>query len=94
LEERYGLQPNMTEADTVIHLEDLRETLRKEIRKEMKIKEGAEKLREVTTDKKVLSNVSSIVKKANNKLQSLQEELQDITALLLVPAHESHNLGE
>jgi protein kinase N len=50
----------------------------------MKIKEGAEKLREVSTDKKSLSNVSTIVKKANSKLQQLHQDLQDLNACLLL----------
>ena len=67
--------------------------LKKEIRKEMKIKEGAEKLREVSTDKKSLSNVSSIVKKANTKLQQLHQELQDLNACLLVTNTSSQDIG-
>lgn len=62
----------------------MREHLKKEIRKEMKIKEGAEKLKEVTTDKKSMSDVQSIVKKSNNKLKELQNDLQEINAYLLV----------
>ncbi|XP_064615930.1 serine/threonine-protein kinase N2-like isoform X2 [Liolophura sinensis] len=84
LGQRYGFEPNLSEAGLQQRLEEMRENLKKEIRKEMKIKEGAEKLREVSTDKKSLSNVSSIVKKANNKLQELQRELQELNAYLLV----------
>lgn len=84
LGQRYGFEPNLSEAGLQQRLEEMRENLKKEIRKEMKIKEGAEKLREVSTDKKSLSNVSSIVKKANNKLQELQHELQELNAYLLV----------
>jgi len=69
------------------------QVLKKEIRKEMKIKEGAEKLREVSTDKKSLSNVSSIVKKANTKLQQLHQELQDLNACLLVTNTTSQDVG-
>nr|UTK45858.1 serine/threonine-protein kinase N2-like protein [Crepidula fornicata] len=86
--QRFGLDPELSEADVQIQLEELKEVLRKEIRKEMKIKEGAEKLREVSTDKKSLSNVSSIVKKANTKLQHLHQELQDLNAYLLVTSQD------
>lgn len=48
----------------------------------MKIKEGAEKMRDVTTDRKGLSNVNSLVKKSNNKLQDLHNELQEVNAYL------------
>ncbi|XP_076455221.1 serine/threonine-protein kinase N2-like isoform X2 [Babylonia areolata] len=87
--QRFGLDPDLSEADMQIQLEERKEALRKEIRKEMKIKEGAEKLREVSTDKRSLSNVSSIVKKANTKLQHLHQELQDLNAYLLIPNHPS-----
>ncbi|KAL5012902.1 hypothetical protein ScPMuIL_011453 [Solemya velum] len=81
--ERYGLKPTLSDSDLQQKLEEVREQLRKEIRKEMKIKEGAEKLRDATS-KKNISNVNTIVKKANNKLQELQEELQEVNAYLLV----------
>lgn len=45
---------------------------------ELKIKAGAEKLREVATDRKALSDVAMIVKKANSKLNELQAELQQL----------------
>lgn len=81
---RFGFDPSLTEFDLQQRLEEMREHLKKEIRKEMKIKEGAEKLKEVTTDKKSLSDVQSIVKKSNNKLKELQNDLQEINAYLLV----------
>ncbi|BFZ20530.1 hypothetical protein BsWGS_23569 [Bradybaena similaris] len=84
LSQRLGLEGNISEADMQQKLEEFKEYLKKEIRKEMKIKEGAEKLREASTDKKALQNVSSIVKKANSKLQELHQELQDLNAYLLV----------
>ncbi|XP_062621740.1 serine/threonine-protein kinase N2-like [Saccostrea cucullata] len=81
---RFGFDPNLSENDLQQRLDEMREHLKKEIRKEMKIKEGAEKLREVTTDKKSMSDVQSIVKKSNNKLKELQNDLQEINAYLLV----------
>ena len=65
-------------------IEEAREAVKKEIRKEMKIKEGAEKLREATSDKKSLAHVQTIVKKANNRLQELQQELNELSTYLLV----------
>jgi protein kinase N len=70
-------------------IEEAREAVKKEIRKEMKIKEGAEKLREATSDKKSLAHVQTIVKKANNRLQELQQELNELSTYLLV----SNSLG-
>ncbi|XP_059175085.1 serine/threonine-protein kinase N2-like [Physella acuta] len=84
LTQRLGLEGDISEADLQQRLEEIKEYLKKEIRKEMKIKEGAEKLREASTDKKTLQNVSSIVKKANTKLQELHQELQELNAYLLV----------
>ncbi|XP_012946173.1 serine/threonine-protein kinase N2 [Aplysia californica] len=84
LSQRLGLEGDISEADMQQRLEEIKEYLKKEIRKEMKIKEGAEKLREASSDKKTLQNVSSIVKKANSKLSELHQELQELNAYLLV----------
>merc|ERR1712098_773902 len=64
--------------------EELREYLRREIKKELKIKEGAENLRKVAKDKKSVSDVNHIVKKSINKLSELQAELQELDSQLLV----------
>ncbi|KAK3750257.1 hypothetical protein RRG08_041286 [Elysia crispata] len=84
LSQSLGLEPDISEADMQQRLEEVKEYLKKEIRKEMKIKEGAEKLREASNDKKTIQHVSSIVKKANTKLQELHNELQELNAYLLV----------
>ncbi|XP_051161658.1 serine/threonine-protein kinase N isoform X3 [Leptopilina boulardi] len=65
-------------------LDELREHIRREIRKELKIKAGAEKLREVATDRKALSDVAMIVKKANTKLSELQAELQQLESQIIL----------
>ncbi|KAJ8300135.1 hypothetical protein KUTeg_021654 [Tegillarca granosa] len=88
---RYGFDPNLSDNDVQLKLEEIREHLKKEIRKEMKIKEGAEKLKEATSDKKSISDVQSIVKKTNNKLKELQQELQEINAYLLVSNSSTHH---
>lgn len=81
---KYGLALDLSDCDLQQKLKDLKRNVKEEIRKELKIKEGAENLRRVTTDKKSLSNVNSIVKKANNKLQELQEDLQELNAHIVV----------
>ncbi|CAG2162638.1 unnamed protein product [Oppiella nova] len=86
---KYGLPQELTDSDLQLKLKDLKLYVKEEIRKELKIKEGAENLRRVTTDKKSLSNVNSIVKKSNNKLQELQEDLQELNAHIVV--NHSHN---
>lgn len=70
-------------------IEEAKEAVKREIRKEMKIKEGAEKLREVTSDKKSLADVATIVKKANNRLQELQQELNEINLYLLISSNKN-----
>lgn len=65
-------------------LEDAKDHLRREIQKELKIKEGAENLRKATSDKKSLSNVEVQLKCCNRKLQQLHWELQELNARLVV----------
>ncbi|XP_070494490.1 serine/threonine-protein kinase N isoform X2 [Chironomus tepperi] len=78
------LNDNQPEANLPDRLEELKEAIRKEIRKELKIKEGAEKLREVATDKRALSDVASIVKKSNIKLQELKSELHELESQIIL----------
>lgn len=92
--QRYGLESDLSEAVLQERLEEIREQVKNEIRKELKIKEGAEKLIKVTTDKKSLANVNSIVKKANNKLQDLHQDLQELNAHLLVSNRNDANTVE
>ncbi|CAH1785990.1 unnamed protein product [Owenia fusiformis] len=65
-------------------LEETREYIKNEIRKEFKIKEGAENLRKATSDRKSLADVNSMVKKADKHLAELHDQLQEINAHLLV----------
>ncbi|KAI0239240.1 Serine/threonine-protein kinase N2 [Lamellibrachia satsuma] len=83
LNQRFGLELDLTNDAIQERLKEIQERIRKEILTEMKIKEGAENLRKATTDKKSLANVNSIVKKANSKLEELNGELQEINAYLL-----------
>ena len=92
---KYGLPQDLSDYELQQKLKDLKRNVKEEIRKELKIKEGAENLRRVTTDKKSLSNVNSIVKKANNKLQELQEDLQELNAHIVVNhGHDSIDIGD
>ncbi|CAG0912901.1 unnamed protein product [Notodromas monacha] len=54
-------------------LQELKERIRKEIRKELKIKEGAENLRRASTDKKSAQNVATMIKQSNNRLEDLKD---------------------
>ena len=49
LSHKYGLPADFGDASLPQKLEEIREHIRKEIRKELKIKEGAENLKKVTT---------------------------------------------
>lgn len=82
---KYG-QPNecVPEAAITYKLEELKEHIRKEMRKELKIKEGAEKLRGVSTDKKTLSDVASIVKKSNLRLNEMQADLHELESQIIL----------
>lgn len=79
-----GHDSSVIDALTPARLDELKETIRREIRRELKIKEGAEKLREVVTDRKSLSDVTDIVKKSNTKLAELQAELQELESHIIL----------
>ncbi|KAI4471256.1 serine/threonine-protein kinase [Holotrichia oblita] len=82
LSHKYGLDTeNLPDS---MKLEALKEIIKREIRKELKIKEGAEKLREVSTDRKSVSNVNAIVKSANLKLADLKNELSELESQIIL----------
>lgn len=83
LVQRFGFEPDLSNDVIQERLKELQEQIKKKILTEMKIKEGAENLRKVTSDKKK-SHVNSIVKDANSKLEQLNEELQEVNAYLLM----------
>ena len=66
-------------------LEEIRHTLKNEIRKELRIKQGAQNLKTASSDKKAVSKVESIVKKTNERLETLQQQLQDLEGHILAP---------
>lgn len=72
-----------------IRLEEIKEAIRREIRKELKIKEGAEKLREVAKDRRSLSDVAVLVKKSKSKLAELKSELQELESQILLTSANS-----
>jgi len=71
-----------SEHSVQMHVEELRESLKVEIRRELKIKEGAENLRKVSTDKKTLAQCNQAIKQSNFKLEQLRHELQEVNARL------------
>uniref|UniRef100_A0A8C6ULP9 protein kinase C n=1 Tax=Neogobius melanostomus TaxID=47308 RepID=A0A8C6ULP9_9GOBI len=84
--ERLGLGHNLDLSDTMVQqkLDEIKDQIRREIRKELKIKEGAENLRKVTTDKKSLAYVDNMLKKSNKKVEELHQELQELDAHIVV----------
>lgn len=88
--EQLGLDQSSDFSDTSVQqkLDETKEKIKKEIRKELKIKEGAENLRKATTDKKKLSNVESALKNSNKKLDELHQKLQDLDAHIVVKGNE------
>ncbi|XP_034942270.1 serine/threonine-protein kinase N isoform X2 [Chelonus insularis] len=83
LSHKYGIAGS-DQVPLPARLDELREHIRREIRKELKIKAGAEKLREVASGRKALSDVAMIVKKANNKLNELHAELQQLESQIIL----------
>ena len=65
-------------------LEQSKEATKRKIRKQLKLKEGAENLKKVATDKKALAQCKSILKGANVTIQALHDELQNLNARALV----------
>lgn len=62
------------------HLEQRKEHIKADLRKELKIKEGADNLLKVAKDAKQKKAVQSILKACQGKLQRLQEEMDRLNA--------------
>uniref|UniRef100_A0A8C2KGS5 protein kinase C n=1 Tax=Cyprinus carpio TaxID=7962 RepID=A0A8C2KGS5_CYPCA len=69
-------------------LDEQRERIRREIRKELKIKAGAENLRRATTDKRNAQQVESQLRSSSRKLDSLHTQLQELDAHIVVKGHD------
>uniref|UniRef100_A0A8C4HZJ8 protein kinase C n=1 Tax=Dicentrarchus labrax TaxID=13489 RepID=A0A8C4HZJ8_DICLA len=84
--QQLGLDQNSDFSDSSVQqrLDEHRERIRREIRKELKIKEGVENLRRVTTDKRNAQQVGSQLRSSNRKLESLQAQLQELDAHIVV----------
>ncbi|XP_069051776.1 serine/threonine-protein kinase N1 isoform X3 [Lepisosteus oculatus] len=84
--EQLGLDQNADFSDTSVQqrLDEERERIRREIRRELKIKEGAENLRRATTDKRNLQSVDTMLKSSNRRLDELHAQLQELDAHIVV----------
>ena len=63
-----------------VHVEQLKESIKLEIRRELKIKEGAENLRKVSTDKRTLTQCQQAIKQSSQKLNELHGHIQELNA--------------
>uniref|UniRef100_A0A8D0AVY9 protein kinase C n=1 Tax=Sander lucioperca TaxID=283035 RepID=A0A8D0AVY9_SANLU len=90
--EQLGLDQNSDFSDSSVQqlLDEQRERIRREIRKELKIKEGAENLRRATTDKRNVQQVDSQLRSSNRKLDNLHAQLQQLDAHIVVKGGEEN----
>uniref|UniRef100_A0A8C5R169 protein kinase C n=1 Tax=Leptobrachium leishanense TaxID=445787 RepID=A0A8C5R169_9ANUR len=77
-------EPELLDPDFQLQLENSREQLKREIQRELKIKEGAENLRKVSTDKKHQSHVESQLRASNRRLQDLHRQLQELNGRIVI----------
>ncbi|XP_047214118.1 serine/threonine-protein kinase N1-like isoform X3 [Girardinichthys multiradiatus] len=84
--QQLGLDQKSDFSDTSVQqcLDEHRERIRREIRKELKIKEGGENLRRAITDKKKAQQVDSQLRSSKRKLETLQAQLQELDAHIVV----------
>nr|XP_061829586.1 serine/threonine-protein kinase N1-like isoform X1 [Nerophis lumbriciformis] len=91
--QQLGLDQNSDLSDSGVQrcLHEHRERIRREIRKELKIKEGAENLRRATTDKRNAQQVDSQLRSSKRKLEHLQAQLQELDAHIVVKSHSEND---
>ncbi|XP_056265159.1 serine/threonine-protein kinase N1 isoform X2 [Pseudoliparis swirei] len=90
--EQLDLDQNSDFSDSSVQqlLDEHREKIRREIRRELKIKEGAENLRRATTDKRNAQQVESQLRSSNRKLDNLHAQLQELDAHIVVKGGEEN----
>ena len=81
---KFGFQPGTPANEIQEQLQELEDQVRKEIQKELKIKESAENMRKLTTDRKAASGISEKIKECTIKLEELQKELHDLRTYQLM----------
>ena len=80
--EDYNASMKRSGSETLLKtdLEQTKEAIKAEIRKQLKLKEGAENLKKVATDRKTIAQCNTILKDTTAKLQDLHDDLQDLNA--------------
>ncbi|KAG7279708.1 hypothetical protein CRUP_011640 [Coryphaenoides rupestris] len=94
--QQLGLDQNSDFSDSGIQqrLAEHRERIRREIRKELKIKEGAEKLRRASSDKRTVQQAAaSQVRSSGQRLDALLDQLQELDAHIVVKGHHDNPEG-
>ena len=76
------MTPGTTTTEVQRRLKEAEELVRKEIQKELKIKEGAEKLRQAKSGGK--SDINAEIKRLNARLEELNQDLQEIQTFQLM----------
>ncbi|XP_027725622.1 serine/threonine-protein kinase N3 isoform X4 [Vombatus ursinus] len=80
-----GSNESLLDPSSQHRLEGEKEVIRKAIQKELKIKEGAENLRRVTTTRRNLGHVDQLLHSSNRRLEQLHWDLQELNAHILLP---------
>jgi hypothetical protein len=70
-------------------LEEIRNFLKNEIYKQYKLQEGAEKMRNASSDRKMINNLNLMIKESNNKIDELNQELIDLNSFIVITQSES-----
>ncbi|MEQ2205085.1 hypothetical protein XENOCAPTIV_024991, partial [Xenoophorus captivus] len=93
--QQLGLDQNSDFSDTSVQqcLDEHRERIRREIRKELKIKEGGENLRRAITDKRKAQQVDSQLRSSKRKLETLQAQLQELDAHIVVKGPDDNKVS-
>ncbi|XP_056460765.1 serine/threonine-protein kinase N1b isoform X2 [Gadus chalcogrammus] len=93
--QQLGLDQNSDFSDSGVQqrLDSSREQIRRDIRRELKIKEGAENLRRATTDKRNVQQVASQLRSSNTRLDALHAQLQELDAHIVVRGHHDDQDG-
>uniref|UniRef100_A0A8C5LXP0 Protein kinase C n=1 Tax=Leptobrachium leishanense TaxID=445787 RepID=A0A8C5LXP0_9ANUR len=77
-----GSASNIADPDTQLTFNKIRENVQREISKELKIKDGAERLRKVTKTAKHLQDVDDFLRKSTARLEELNNCLQNVNACI------------
>ncbi|XP_059588387.1 LOW QUALITY PROTEIN: serine/threonine-protein kinase N1 [Alligator mississippiensis] len=79
-----GGAPDLAAPGVQQRLDEERERIRREIRKELKLKEGAENLRRATTARRHQASVDGLLKGSARRLRDLHERLRSLDAHIMV----------